>query len=629
MKQHNQSELLRERRFLPFFVTQFLGAFNDNVFKNALAIIVTYNIFQLALNEGDTNKLINLVHALFILPFFLFSATSGQIADKYEKSFLIRRIKLLECAIMVVAALGFYWQNLYLLLIVLFMMGAQSTLFGPIKYALLPQVLDDSELVGGNGLVEMGTFVAILLGTLAGGMLINLESGSLIIAVSVIGLAILGYFTSLGIPKAAAPAPSIRINWNFFSATANLLRIARKERVVFLSVLGISWFWFFGSVIIAQIPNFNKIILNNEAELFAILLASFSIGIAAGSMLCERLSGHRVEIGLVPFGSFGLTVFTVDLYFASQYLPPLGAAYNLETFFQHSEHYRVLIDMLLIGVFGGFYIVPLYALIQQRSAPEARSRVIAANNVINSLFMVVAAGMSAVLLASGVTIPELFLITGLLNVAVALYIYGLVPEFLMRFLVWILISTIYRIRHENLDRIPDEGGAVIVCNHVSFVDAMVIAGCCRRPIRFVMDHQIFKVPVLSFVFRTAKAIPIASAKANPKIKANAMDEVAKALENGEIVGIFPEGQITYDGELAPFKPGIEEIIRRTPVPVIPMALQGFWGSFFSRKRGRAMASLPRRFWSKVGISVGAPIPPEQVTANGLQAQVAELRGDDR
>ena len=625
MSANNQFSLLKQRRFGPFFLTQFLGAFNDNVFKNALIILIAFQTVGLA---SGVDTLINLSAGLFILPFFLFSATAGQFADKYEKSRLIRLIKLLEIVIMIAAAIGFYMGNIPLLIGLLFLMGTQSTLFGPIKYGILPQHLKEEELVGGNGLVEMGTFLAILLGTMTGGILIGLaEVGVALVAIAVIIIACLGYLASRGIPIAAPVDPELRINWNPVTETWRNLNFIRGNRTVFLSVLGISWFWFFGAAYLAQLPNYTKLTLGGNEQVVTLLLTLFSVGIGVGSLLCERLSGHKVELGLVPFGSIGLTLFGIDLYFAAPDAGFTGELLSAAGFLGTPGSWRVIMDILLIGLFGGFYIVPLYALVQQRSLPSHRSRVIAGNNILNALFMVVSAVMAILLLNAGLSIPQLFLVMALLNALVAIYIYSLVPEFLMRFIVWILIHTVYRVQKEGLEQIPDEEPAVLVCNHVSFIDALVIAGCCRRPVRFVMHHRIFRIPVLSFVFRTAGAIPIAPAKEDPKMLEQAYERIAKALRAGEVVCIFPEGQITGDGEINSFRSGIERIIQRNPVPVIPMALRGLWGSFFSRRGGPAMRHWPRQFWSRIGLAVGTPSPPERVSANALQAVVAELRGE--
>ena len=627
MSESSQFALLRERRFLPFFCAQFLGAFNDNVYKNALVTLLAFQVTSAAV--ADSGTLIVLSGALFILPFFLFSATAGQLADKYEKSRFIQYVKLLEILIMIIGSVGFVTHHLALLLVALFLMGLHSTLFGPLKYAILPQHLAKHELVGGNALVDTGTFIAILVGTILGIVLISSgNAGIALVCAGTIGIAVLGWLASRAIPHSPAPVPDLHINWNPFTETLRNLAFLKTNRTVFLSVLGISWFWFFGATFLSQFPLYARDYLGGDEKLYMLLLGIFSIGIGAGSLLCEKLSGHKIEIGLVPFGSIGLTVFAFDLYFAT---PAAGAtAHGVVAFATDPAHWRLLADLLLIGIFGGFYIVPLYALIQSRSEPTHQSRIIAGNNILNALFMVASALLSIAMFKAGFTIPDLFLATALLNALVAVYIYTLVPEFLMRFLVWLLIHSIYRLDKSGLEKIPEHGPAVLVCNHVSFVDALIIAAACRRPIRFVMDHNIFRVPLLNFIFRTSKTIPIASARENPKLLEQAYDDIAAALSNGDLVGIFPEGRITDTGELYPFRAGISRIVARTPVPVMPMALRGLWGSFFSRKDGRAM-SRPLRLapFKNIGLTVGDPVTPAQVTPDYLQSIVLAMRGDRR
>ncbi len=621
----SQFDLLRERRFGPFFWTQFLGAGNDNIFKNALIIFVAFQAANLTLL--DPNALVNLAGAVFIAPFVLLSATSGQLADKYEKSRLIRWIKLFEIAIMALGLAGFWRRDLAMLFTTLALMGVHSTLFGPVKYAILPQQLKSEELIGGNGLVEMGTFVAILLGTITGGLVIAIDPGGPLIAGAIaIAVAVAGYVVSRGIPETPAVVPDLVLNWNPFTETWKNIRFAQGNRVVWLSMLGISWFWFYGALFLAQFPGFSRDVLGGNEHVVTLQLALFSVGIGIGSLLCERLSGRRVELGLVPFGSIGLTLFAVDLWFASRNLHAVRLA-GLDAFFGDPAHWRVAVDLVLIGLFGGFYIVPLYALIQERSAPSHRSRIIAANNILNALFIVVSAGIAIGLLKAGLSIPELFLVVALMNAVVALYIYGLVPEFLMRFLAWLLVHTFYRVDKEGLESIPEEGPCILVCNHVSYVDAVVIAACVRRPIRFVMDHRIFAVPLLSFIFRTMRTIPIASAREDAAMKDRAFAEAAAALGNGEIVGIFPEGRLTTSGELNPFRPGVQQMIATTPVPVVPLALRGLWGSFFSRSHeGRAMRRL-RGMFSRIALVAAPAVPPERVSLEGLQATVLALRGE--
>lgn len=620
MENKTQFRLLLERRFGPFFLTQLLGAFNDNVYKNALVILVTYH--AAAYSSLDANLLANLAAGIFILPFVLFSASAGQVADKFDKAMLIRAIKALEIGIMVLAGIGLHQRSLGLLLGALFLLGVHSTFFGPVKYSILPQALRPHELVGGNGLVEMGTFVAILAGTIAAGVLVALEAGTQWVIATIVSVSVLGFCASLAIPRTGAADAGLRFNWNAASETWRNLVFAHRNRTVFLSMLGISWFWFYGAMFLSQFPNYSKTVLGGNEHVVTLLLALFSIGVAAGSLLCERLSGHKVEIGLVPFGSIGLSLFAVDLFFATPVAGELGL--SLSEFLARPGTWRVMLDLFLIGLFGGFYIVPLYALIQLRSEPSHRSRIIAANNILNALFMVVAAGLAALALGNGLSIPELLLLTGILNAVVAAYIYSLVPEFLLRFLDWLLVHSIFRLKLQGARNFPEEGPAVLVCNHQSFADALVITAACRRPIRFVMHYTIFNIPVLGFVFRSMKAIPIGPAKEVPELLAKAMDSVAAALEDGQLVCIFPEGALTRDGEVAEFKGGVARILERTPVPVIPMALTGLWRSIFSRN---SAVSVPfAKLFPTVGLTVGGPQDPRTATPEGLRESVIALMG---
>ncbi len=624
MSGSSQFALLRTRRFAPFFATQALGAFNDNAFRQAMVVLVA---FHLGLSDADVGFYSNLAPALFILPFFLFSASAGQLAEKFEKTRLIRYVKLFEIAAMALAAYAFHAHDVPLLLTVLVMMGLHSTLFGPIKYSILPQALRPDELVGGNGLVEMGTSLAILFGMIAGGSLMAMAGlGPTAASALVIGVAILGYVVSRAIPPAPATAPDLRFNWNPFTETVRVLGFVTRNRTVFNAVLGISWFWFFGGVFTAQLPNYTKLFLGGSESVAILVLALFSIGVGVGSLLCERLSGHKVEIGLVPFGSIGLSLFGIDLYFAR---PDLATAHGLGAFafLLAPGSWRIALDMTLLGVFAGFYIVPLFALVQSRAERSELSRVIAGNNILNALFMVAAAALGIGLGALGWSIPQIFLTVAVLNALVAIYIYTLVPEFLMRFLSWILVSTLYRIKVEGLEKIPDEGPALLVCNHVSFMDALIVGGVVRRPVRFVMYYKIFNIPLLRFIFRTAKAIPIAGRKEDPALLERAFDEVDRALADGELVCVFPEGGLTRDGEIAPFRAGVEHILARRAVPVIPLALRGLWGSVFSRHDSALGRSrLPRRFWSRIALAVGTPLPAAQADAATLEQRVRELRG---
>lgn len=430
-----QFGLLKTRRFGPFFVTQFLGAFNDNLFKNALVVLLTFQAAQWT--RLPPELLANLAAGIFILPFFLFSATAGQLADKYDKAMLARRVKVLEMLIMGLAAGGFWLHSLPVLLGALCLLGLHSALFGPVKYAILPQHLRAEELVGGNALIEAGTFVAILIGTLAGGLLAAAVAHPAWIAFGGLLVALAGYLGSRGIPDAPPPVPALRINLNPFSETWRNIGHARQNRVVFLAIIGISWFWLYGALFLAQFPVYAKHVLGGTESTVTLLLATFTVGIGLGSLLCERLSGKRLELGLVPLGAIGLTLFGIDLYFAS----PVGLAgqgpHSALALLGRPAVWRVLFDLTLLGVFGGFFTVPLYALLQMRSAPAQRARIIAANNILNALFMVVGALSAGALLGGGLSIPALFGLAALLNMLVVLYIGWRAPEFPVRFVAWL------------------------------------------------------------------------------------------------------------------------------------------------------------------------------------------------
>lgn len=432
---HSQFSLLGTRRFAPFFIAQFLGAFNDNLFKNALVVLLTFQAASWTTLAPEI--LTNLAAGIFILPFFIFSATAGQLADKYDKAGMARLVKLIEMLIMVVAALGFFMHSLTVLLGALFLLGLHSTLFGPVKYAILPQHLSEDELVGGNALVESGTFVAILVGTLAGGLLAGAGVHPSWIALAGLLVAAAGYLASRAIPAAPAPVPGLAINLNPIAETWRNIGFARQNRSVFVSILGISWFWLYGALFLAQFPVYAKSVLGGDEVSVTLLLATFTVGIGLGSMLCERLSGRHVELGLVPLGSLGLTLFGVDLLFASPATQPVGAPLTIAALLAAPSTWRVLFDLVGLGVFGGFFIVPLYVLIQLRSAAEHRARIIAANNILNALFMVVGALTAAALLGNGLSIPRLFCAAALGNALVAIYLGWRVPEFMWRFSAWL------------------------------------------------------------------------------------------------------------------------------------------------------------------------------------------------
>ena len=628
----NQFALLKQRRFAPFFWTQFSGAANDNLFKFAFTVMVTYQLSVGWLPPALAGLVIG---ALFILPFLLFSATSGQLTDKFEKTRVIRFVKNLEVVIMLIAAAGFMSNNVDVQVPVLlgctFLMGLHSTLFGPVKFAYLPQALNERELTGGNGMVEMGTFVAILLGNIVGGLIIAIpQVGPTYVAAACVGLASAGRVVAQFIPLAPATDPGLKINWNPVTETWHNLKLARQNIVVFRSMLGISWMWFFGATFLSQFPSFAKEVMHGNEQVASLLMVVFSIGIATGSLLCEVLSKRHVEIGLVPLGAIGMSVFAIDLYFASRGLPA-SPVMSLSTFIAQPAHWRVMADLALLSLFAGLYSVPMYALIQLRSQPTHRARIIAANNILNALFMIVSAILAGALLKAEFTIPQIFLFVGLANAVVAFYIFMLVPEYLLRFIAFMVSRCVYRFKVTGEHHLPTQGAAILTCNHVSFIDPVLLLAASPSPIYFVMDHRIFKMPVLGWFFKLVKAIPIAPRAEDPVMYEAAFEAAAKVLRDGDLLAIFPEGGITKDGELQTFKGGIMKILENAKrdgvnAPVIPMALTNLWGSYFSRiEKGAAMVRPFRRgLFSAVGLAVGPAVAALQTTPELLHARISYL-----
>lgn len=628
MSGHSQFALLKQRRFLPFFIVQSLGAFNDNVYRQAIIGL----LFYLGVSQEEQSLYTTLAPAIFILPYFLFSALAGQIAEKLEKSRLIVITTTMEIAIMSLAAVGFLTQSMPVLLVALFCTGLQSTLFGPVKYSVLPSVLRPEELTGGNGLVEMGTSMSILTGMISGGIIFTLAGsfGPVVAATAVIALAIFGNITARMIPKVDAGAPDLKINWNPIPESLAVLRLAKKQKAVRNAILGVSWFWFVGTMLTSQLPTYAVVNLGGEPTLYIFALALFSVGTGVGSLLCEKLSGRTVEIGLVPLGAFGMTAFMLDLYFARAGTAT-AAGLGVGAFVAQPGSIRIIIDLIGIGLFTGFFVVPLFALIQSRTPKSEMSRVFAALNIQNSGFIV---GAAMIALATQKflhwTIPQLFLALAIANAVVSIYIFTIVPEFLMRFLSWVMVRGLYRLRLHGIEsNVPDEGAALIVCNHVSYMDALILSATIPRPVRFVMYYKIFNIPVMRWIFRTAKAIPIAGAREDPALMQAAFDEVDKALADGELVCIFPEGALTRDGEMGAFKSGVEKILERRPVPVVPMALRGMWASMWSRRDTRlGRMRVPRRFRAHVEVAAAQALAGQAVTAEVLEQQVRQLRGEN-
>lgn len=621
----HEKNLLIDKRYWPTYWTQFFGAFNDNVYKNALVMLITYKSYSLGALTPE--MMVALCGGIFILPFFLFSATAGQICDKYPKNKLMFYIKVWEILVMIIGSVGFMLEQIELLLGALFLMGLQSTFFGPVKYSILPELVEDEELVQGNAYVGMGTFVAILLGTILGGVLIAIpDQGKLYTSLSVILFAIIGTFFSKGIMPLKSNAPDLKVSFGIIKPTWEIMKITKETKSIFLCVLGISWFWFLGAALLSMFPVYVKNIIGGNEHVVVLFLALFSIGVALGNIICERLSRDGLELGLVPLGSFGMSLFIFDLFLVG--FPEVkGNMISVSEFFQNSSNWRIVIDLVGLSIFSGFFTVPLYTFVQQYSEDAVRSRVIAGLNIINALFMVFSAILLAGFYASGFTMPQIFAILSGLNLLVAIYIYKQIPEFLLRFFCVFLLKLVYRVKVTGQEHIPKEGGCILTCNHVSFSDWLVVYGAIKRPVRFVMYYKFMKIPFISLLFKDAGIIPIAGFKEDKEILGKAMDEIESALNNGDIICLFPEGGITYSGELAAFRPGIERMLEKSPVPVIPMTLKGLWGSYLSRKyNGRAFSNhriIFKSWFRKVDLEVFPLWKPSEVTAEKIEGFTRE------
>ncbi len=602
----NQWHLLKTKRFLPLFVTQFLGAFNDNVFKNALVILITYTVAEQSTLSPAI--MVTMAAGIFILPFFLFSATAGQLADKHDKSKLIRIIKLVEIVLMVGAATGFYLQQVNLLMLILFLMGTQSAFFGPLKYGILPDQLEENELIGGNALIGTGTFVSILLGTICGGLLILAENGALIISALTISIAIAGWLSSLLIPSTQAADPTIKVNYNFFTETQRIIQHIKQDPIIFRAILGISWFWLFGATFLSQFPTFGKETIGGNEQVVTLFLAIFSIGIGIGSLLCNRLLKGTVAATYVPFGILGMTIFTIDLFFASTQIVSgnghalIGIAVFLESF----ANWRVLIDLLGIAICGGIYIVPLYAIIQDRTEASYRSRTIAGNNIMNAFFMVVSAISISMMLAHDFAVTEIFLTIALLNGLMAIYISSLLPEPLVKAILWWLFRILYRLEVRGLENYHKLGDrSIIVANHLSFLDALLIGVCLPGRVGFAINTRIAKRWwIHPFLFLTDT---IALDQTSPMSTRLLIDRVKK----GHKTVIFPEGRLTVTGSLMKIYEGPAVIAEKSGAQVLSIIISGAQYTPFSKLRGKVRIHL----FPKITLTIMPPVQfviPQQI-----------------
>jgi len=619
--------IFTSKRFLPIFIAQFGGALNDNLFKSAMLIIVAFQLTDAAAQASTIN---NVAALLFILPYFLFSTLAGQLADRGDKAVMIQKNKIAEILIVLVGALALYLQSIPLLLFILFCLGTQSAMFGPNKYAVLPQLLQGKDLVTGNALIASGTFIAILTGTLIGGILAQQQSAWIWIATGCLVTAIGGYLASLKIPRIEIGSPDLKVDWNMLGQSIKLLTLARGQQRVWTAILGVSWFWFIGSGYLTQIPTIVRYIGGGDESVVTLFLALFIIGVGLGCALAAKLSSFVVEIGIAPIAMLllGLTGLDLAQIEASQTLSLMG----INAFLDSPEGLRISLDILLIGIFGGAFALPMYTELQQASSLENRARIISINNVINAVFMVTSA-----ILAIGILgvlqfqLSTYLVVISILNLIYAVFVFTRTPVQSLRFLAEVFSRLFYRIESEEVAQLPEEGPALLVCNHVSYADPVVIFGASKRPIRFIMAKEIRNKAPFNLVFQASRTLAICSPLEDRKTYEETIREAANSLRNGELVMIFPEGRLSPDGEIRTFRRGVEKLLENAPVPVYPMAIRGIWGSFFSHGNGPALRSgfhlrLRRR---AIQLKVGMAIPPEEVNALILQGHVETLRGDFR
>lgn len=570
-----------DKRFSPLFWTMFLGALNDNFFKNALVIIIAYK--SITLMGLSSQALVAMAGGIFILPFFLFSATAGQLSDKLSKTQLVKYTKFTELLIMIVASVGFFTDNFYILLSTLFLMGTQSSFFGPLKYGIIPQLLKREELVSGNAVIGGGTFLAILVGTIIGGLSVTTESSTLFISAGIISVSLLGIISSLFLRHVDPVDSGVKPDFTFFRPTIDIIKITMKDKKIFHTCMGISWFWFFGAAILSLLPNLCKDIFHSSESVGTVFLASFTIGMGAGSFFAERLSQNRPEMGMVPLAALGMSIFLGDLSYSALHFTfdssvPL---YTIKEFFEQQYSIRSLLDLFLVSVFGGMFIIPQFTFLQDYAPRNILSRIIAGNNIWNAIFMVSAAVCIMVLSGFGISIPWIILILAGMNIIYFIYIYFQNSSVTLRFIFWMMSKFFYRVEIEGRENIPDEGPVVIASNHVSFVDWIMIMAACPRPVRFVIDHAYYYKTGVTFWLKQAHLIPIATKRDNPEILESAFAHIEAGLKNGDVIGIFPEGWITRDGKLRRFQPGIKKVVSMHPTVVVPMVIDGLWGSFFS------------------------------------------------
>lgn len=593
----SQWQLMKTQRFLPLFITQFCGALNDNIFKNALAIYVTYVFSK---QKGmDALVYVNIIAAAFVIPYFFLSATAGLLADRFEKSQIIRWIKLSEIAFALLAAFFFYWDHIEGLIFVLFLFGLHSTFFGPVKFSIIPDHMKENEFVGANALIEMGTFSAILLGTMFAGLATLQSHGTVLIVSAMMIVAIGGWYSSTRIPQSRIGDPKLQVGWNIFQHSWDVWNYLMPRKMLLRAVMGISWFWFVGAVLLTQLAIFAERVIHGNEQVLTLLLTIFSLGIGAGSLYCHRLVKGQVDPTFVPLACLGISLFGFDLSFAANNLSFHGEELiSLKRFLNNWQSWRLLFDMACISICAGIFIVPLYAFIQSRSTEQHRSRVLAANNIMNSIFMIAAAIFAGGLGALGFSTIDTYFAIAAINLIVAAYISKLLPKALIRSLLRSLFDLVYRVKIDGFEHYANlKGKAVIVSNHQSYLDGIIFWVYFGDNLTFAINTFIGQNPIIKWFIEIADSLLIDAT--NPMT----VKTMIKYVRAGRKVVIFPEGRITSTGSLMKVYSGPGLIAEKANAPILPICLNGPQQTPFSLLKGK----VPQRWFPRIHIRVMPPV----------------------
>ena len=580
------------KQFWTLFNTQFLGAFNDNIFKNALVILITFsNVFVFGL---DPKILVPLAGGIFIFPFFIFSGTAGQMADHFSKKTLIKWIKFGEVLIMSFATVAFYIESFELLFIALFIMGTQSAFFGPLKYGIIPSLVKQEQIIGANAYVTAGTFAAILLGTLVGGTLAGIAHPELYICLCLLFVAVAGWISSLQLGQDTEKIDSRqKVNYTLLAPSIDVLKKTIKDKQIFILIMGISWFWFLGAAILSLLPIMVKVDLAAGSSVATLFLSFFTIGMGLGSFLTKKISANKAEHGLITIGMLGVALMLFLTYAG----------------LQEKSHVITGLGVLLLSVFGGTFMVTQISAIQEIADLKILSSIVAGNNIWNALFMVAAAGF-IMLLANTLSTSQLIGLLGVLSLFASFIFYLIYREQTLRSWAKIVMHIFYKVEVRGAENIPESGPLLLVGNHVTFIDWLFLMGTSERPIRFVIDWNYY-YSILRPIMVQGYLIPIATKKESEEVLTKAFNNIYKNLEEGRVLGIFAEGWLSRDGKMRPLQPGVNKILRTHTANVVLVGLDGLWGSFFSHYGKGVFRHFPKLGRRKVLVTFSKVIKSDE------------------